>query len=75
VPLLFKLLGDPGQSVLCPEPSYPLFEYLARLENLIPRPYLLRFYGGWHIDFPSLDLAEAAAIIVVSLFRRNPQAR
>ena len=64
--LLFKLLGDPGQSVLCPEPSYPLFEYLARLENLIPRPYRLRFDGHWHIDFPSLDLADAAAIIVVS---------
>jgi aspartate/methionine/tyrosine aminotransferase len=64
--LLFKLLGDPGQSVLCPEPSYPLFEYLARLENLTPRPYRLRFDGGWHIDFPSLDLADAAAIILVS---------
>ena len=64
--LLFKLLGDPGQSVLCPEPSYPLFEYLARLENLTPRPYRLGFDGRWHIDFPSLDLADAAAIIVVS---------
>jgi hypothetical protein len=52
--------------VLCPEPSYPLFEYLARLENLTPRPYRLGFDGRWHIDFPSLDLADAAAIIVVS---------
>ena len=64
--LLFKLLGDPGQSVLCPEPSYPLFEYLARLESLNPRPYRLRFDGLWHIDFDSLDLADAAAIILVS---------
>jgi alanine-synthesizing transaminase len=64
--LLFKLLGDPGQSVLCPEPSYPLFEYLARLENLTPRPYRLRFDGGWHIEFDSLNLADAAAIILVS---------
>lgn len=64
--LLFKLLGDPGQSVLCPEPSYPLFEYLARLESLTPRSYRLRFDGSWHIDFPILDLADSAAIIVVS---------
>ena len=64
--LLFKLLGDPGQSVLCPEPSYPLFEYLARLESLTPRPYRLNFDGQWHIDFDSLDLADAAAIVLVS---------
>jgi len=64
--LLFKLLGDPGQCVLCPEPSYPLFEYLARLESLTPRPYQLRFDGQWHIDFDSLDFADAAAIILVS---------
>ena len=64
--LLFKLLGDPGQGVLCPEPSYPLFEYLARLESLTPRPYRLRFDGQWHIDFDSLDFSGAAAIILVS---------
>jgi hypothetical protein len=64
--LLFKLLGDPGQSVLCPEPSYPLFEYLARLESLTPRPYRLNFDGQWHIDFASLDFTDAAAIILVS---------
>jgi hypothetical protein len=64
--LLFKLLGDPGQCVLCPEPSYPLFEYLARLEGLTPRPYRLHFDGQWHIDFHSLDFADAAAIILVS---------
>ena len=29
--LLFKLLGNPGQAVLVPEPSYPLFDYLACL--------------------------------------------
>jgi len=64
--LLFKLLGDPGQCVLCPEPSYPLFEYLARLESLTPRPYRLHFDGQWHIDFASLDCTDAAAIILVS---------
>jgi alanine-synthesizing transaminase len=64
--LLFKLLGDPGQDVLCPVPSYPLFEYLARLESLSPRPYRLRFDGHWHVDFASVDFKDVAATIVVS---------
>ena len=64
--LLFKLLGNPGQTVLVPEPSYPLFDYLACLEGLVPRPYGLAFDGRWHIDFQSLDCTDAAAIVVVS---------
>jgi alanine-synthesizing transaminase len=64
--LLFKLLGDPGQAVLVPTPSYPLFDYLAGLEGLAPRPYRLAFDGRWHIDFHSLDFAHAAAVVVVS---------
>src|SRR5688572_30239640 len=31
---LFKLLCNPGDSVLVPQPSYPLFEHLTRLEGL-----------------------------------------
>jgi alanine-synthesizing transaminase len=64
--LLFKLLGNPGQTVLVPEPSYPLFDYLAYLEGLSPRPYRLAFDGRWHVDFQSLDFADVAAIVVVS---------
>lgn len=64
--LLFKLLGDAGQQVLVPEPSYPLFEYLARLEGLTPRPYRLAYDGRWHIDFSTVDIRNAAAIVVVN---------
>jgi alanine-synthesizing transaminase len=64
--LLLKLLGNPGQTVLVPEPSYPLFDYLACLEGLSPRPYRLAYDGRWHVDFRSLDLANAAAVVVVS---------
>jgi alanine-synthesizing transaminase len=64
--LLFKLLGDPGQAVLVPEPSYPLFDYLARLEGLAPRPYRLAYDGRWHIDFATLDFADVAALVVVN---------
>lgn len=64
--LLFKLLGNPGQSVLVPEPSYPLFDYLTALEGLVPRPYRLAYDGHWHVDFASLDFSDVAAIVVVS---------
>jgi alanine-synthesizing transaminase len=64
--LLFKLLGDPGQALLVPEPSYPLFEYLARLEGLEPRPYRLAYDGHWHVDFSTLDFTDVAALVVVS---------
>ena len=58
---LFKLLADPGDAVLVPEPSYPLFEYLARLEGVIPAPYRLLFDGAWHVDAGLVEEAIAAA--------------
>ena len=54
--LLFKLLGDPGDRVLAPVPSYPLFEYLAGLESLEVVPYPCRWDGdGWFIDLSALE--------------------
>jgi alanine-synthesizing transaminase len=59
---LFKLLCDPGDAVLVPEPSYPLFEYLARLEGVTPVPYRLAYDGAWHVDFASVDEALDEAL-------------
>ncbi len=59
--LLFKLLCDPGDAVLVPEPSYPLFDYLARLEGVRSIGYRLAYDGDWHIDFDSLAAAQARA--------------
>lgn len=56
---LFKLLADPGDSVLVPKPGYPLFEYLAGLEGVEAVPYPLE-YGhprGWRIDLDALESA------------------
>ena len=58
---LFKLCCDPGDAVLVPEPSYPLFEYLTRLEGVVPISYRLAFDGVWHIDFGSLTEAITRA--------------
>ena len=50
---LFKLLCDPGDEVLVPRPSYPLFEHLARLEAVRAVPYRLAYDGAWHVDLAS----------------------
>jgi len=66
---LFKLLCDPGDEVLIPRPSYPLFEHLAALEQVTVANYELSYDGAWHIDFDSLERARsprARAIVVVN---------
>ncbi len=68
--LLFKLLADPGDRVLVPVPSYPLFEYLAGLENVETVPYpVVWAEGGWFVDFRALEEridGRTRALIVVS---------
>jgi aspartate/methionine/tyrosine aminotransferase len=65
---LFKLLCDPGDTVLIPQPSYPLFEHLTRLEGVSTVGYRLSFHGRWEIDVGSLADAPARtrAVLVVS---------
>jgi alanine-synthesizing transaminase len=67
--LLFKLLCDPGDEILIPIPSYPLFEYLARLEGVKTVPYRLLYDGSWFIDFASIRAAistRTKAIVIVN---------
>ncbi|MGH9619896.1 MAG: pyridoxal phosphate-dependent aminotransferase [Bryobacteraceae bacterium] len=52
--LLFKLLCDPGDEILAPLPSYPLFEYLGALESVRISFYRLAYDGSWFVDFDSL---------------------
>ncbi len=67
--ILFKLLCDPGDEVLIPRPSYPLFEYLAALENVRTVAYDLKYDGSWFIDFGHLRERishRSRAIIIVN---------
>ena len=66
---LFKLLADPGDEVLAPRPSYPLFDFLAALDSAKLQQYPLRYDGVWRIDFGMLERSvtkRTRAIIVVS---------
>jgi len=65
---LFRLLCDPGDEVLVPTPSYPLFDYLAALDNVLLRPYSLFYDHGWQVDLHQLEAAitpRTRAILVV----------
>ena len=66
---LFKLLANPGDEILAPRPSYPLFEFLAGLESVNIRQYPLRYDGVWHVDFDALEKAitpRTRGIVVVN---------
>jgi alanine-synthesizing transaminase len=66
---LFKLLCDPGDVVLVPRPSYPLFEYLARLESVEVHTYPLSYDGEWHLNPASVAEAvtpRTRAVVLVS---------
>ncbi len=52
---LFRLLCDPGDEVLVAAPSYPLFEFLADLQDLKLVSYPLLYDHGWQIDLHSLE--------------------
>ena len=52
---LFRLLCDPGDEVLVAQPSYPLFDFLATLDDITLRPYPLFYDFGWWIDFAELE--------------------
>ncbi len=58
---LFRLLADAGDRVLVPRPSYPLFEYLARLDDLELTPYPLVYDHEWRIDLDALRASLPAS--------------
>ena len=71
--LLFKLLANPGDEVLVPTPSYPLFGYLADLDSVSVRAYPLNFDHEWHLSVDSLrPLITERTRAVVVVHPNNP---
>jgi len=65
---VFRLLCNADDEILVPKPSYPLFEFLADLQDVKLVPYPLLYDHGWQIDFPSLYKAvnhRTRAVVVV----------
>jgi aspartate/methionine/tyrosine aminotransferase len=65
---VFRLLCNGEDEILVPKPSYPLFEFLADLQDVKLVPYPLLYDHGWQIDFPSLYKAvnhRTRAVVVV----------
>jgi alanine-synthesizing transaminase len=65
---VFRLLCNPEDEILVPKPSYPLFDFLADLQDVKLVPYPLLYDHGWQIDFPSLYKAvnhRTRAVVVV----------
>ena len=65
---VFRLLCDPGDEVLVASPSYPLFDFIARLDDVKLVEYPLHYHDGWQIDLEALAAAvteRTRAVIVV----------
>jgi alanine-synthesizing transaminase len=70
---LFKLLCDPGDEVLVPAPSYPLFGYLAQLESAAVANYPLHYDGHWHAPLHLLrEACSPATRAVITVHPNNP---
>jgi alanine-synthesizing transaminase len=66
---VFRLLCNPGDELLIPAPSYPLFGFLADLQDVKLARYPLVYDHGWQIDFHSLQHAitpRTRGVIVVN---------
>jgi alanine-synthesizing transaminase len=65
---LFRLLCEPGEEILVAQPSYPLLEMLATIQDVAVKPYPLFYDHGWHIDIARLREAitpRTRAILIV----------
>jgi len=68
---LFRLLCEPGDEVLVAHPSYPLFDFLATIQDVILRPFHLVYDHGWQIDFSSLRKAVGTRTRAILLVHPN----
>ena len=65
----FKLLADEGDEILCPCPSYPLFDYIALLSGVKLTPYMLTEERNWAIDLDELETCistKTRAMVLIS---------
>jgi hypothetical protein len=65
---VFRLLANPGEKILAPQPSYPLFDFLGGLNDVEVLSYPLFYDDGWQVDLPALASrweSRTRAVLVV----------
>ena len=65
---VFRLLANPGDKILAPQPSYPLFDFLGTLNDVEVLPYPLVYDDGWQVDLEALASrweSRVRAVLVV----------
>jgi alanine-synthesizing transaminase len=65
---VFRLLANPGDKILAPQPSYPLFDFLGGLNDVEVIPYPLIYDDGWQVDWDALAArwdSRTRAVLVV----------
>jgi len=66
---LFRLLVNPGERIFFPQPSYPLFQFLADMNDVEMDRYPLIYDDGWKIDFNQLNeriTPDTKALVLVN---------
>ena len=65
---VFRLLANPGDKILAPQPSYPLFDFLGALNDVEVLPYPMVYDDGWQVDLVALasrwDSRSRAVLLV-----------
>jgi aspartate/methionine/tyrosine aminotransferase len=67
--IIFKLLCNVGENILVPKPSYPLFDYLAQLNDVELNYYCVRYDHEWQVDIDSIKTAinkDTKAIVLIN---------
>jgi alanine-synthesizing transaminase len=68
---LFRLLCEPGDEIAIAQPSYPLFDFLATIQDVKLSPFRLVYDHGWQIDFDGLQKAISARTRAILLVHPN----
>ena len=66
---IFRLLCNPGDELLVPAPSYPLFEFLSEIQDVKLLRYPLLYDHGWQVDFHALQAVispQTRGVVVVN---------
>jgi aspartate/methionine/tyrosine aminotransferase len=68
---LFRLLCDAGDEILVPQPSYPLYDFLAVLDDVRLKAAPLIYENGWQIDAEGIRRAITARTRAIAVVHPN----